>query len=100
MDFLQENATNKNGNLRGIGNDGGNLHDVEKHESESPAICEHIKQARRFGGLSCEAMFGKESKFVQTRPDECADTEGPRVAALCMPRISHAKPELDLKKIR
>jgi len=64
------------------------------------SICEKVKHAKRFSGMSCQAIFGKRSKVLKACPDECEDNQGMKYTALCMTRLSASVPRAEVKEIR
>merc|ERR1719217_768324 len=67
---------------------------------EEMEICERVKHAKRFSGMSCEAIFGKRSKVIKNCPEECAANQGMKYTALCMTRLSSSVPMVEVKEIR
>jgi len=67
---------------------------------EEMEICEKVKHAKRFSGMSCEAIFGKRSKVIKACPNECDDNQGMKHTALCMTRLSASVPKVDVKPVR
>merc|ERR1719313_1211514 len=55
-------------------------------------LCDRVKHAKRFSGMSCEAIFGMRSKVIKACPDECATNQGMKYTALCMSRLSAGVP--------
>eukprot|EP00746_Dinoflagellata_sp_MGD_P006754 gnl/MRDRNA2_/MRDRNA2_113293_c0_seq1.p1 gnl/MRDRNA2_/MRDRNA2_113293_c0~~gnl/MRDRNA2_/MRDRNA2_113293_c0_seq1.p1 ORF type:complete len:722 (+),score=139.58 gnl/MRDRNA2_/MRDRNA2_113293_c0_seq1:119-2284(+) len=63
-------------------------------------ICAEIKTVRMYSYLSCEAMFGKESRIKDICPDECADPNGAMNAAICVGRMSLGRPRIPHVEVR
>lgn len=93
--FLQENTSKSQSSLRGPA-----VADQKAPYDPTKELCKKVKRAKAFSGLSCQSMFGKESKVVSDCPDECEDTSGAKITALCMARLSLAPPRLEAKQIR
>jgi len=73
-----------------------------KHDSDVtlPEVCRKVGEARRWSGLSCQAIFGKETSYIEKCPEQCEDPEGAKVTAICMARLSNGHVNLDIKKVR
>jgi len=63
-------------------------------------ICAEVARVQRFSGMSCESIWGKESKWVKMCPEQCEKTKGMKNTALCMARDSLAPPLVEPKQIR
>jgi len=63
-------------------------------------VCSKVKTARQYSWLSCEAIFGKESKVVKACPKECEDTTGAMNTAVCMGRLSLGNPRINHVQVR
>lgn len=61
-------------------------------------LCTKVRTAKAYSGLSCQSIWGKESSMIKECPDECAETSGPAYSALCMARLSLAKPRVKVKE--
>merc|ERR1719316_2588729 len=63
------------------------------------AFCAAVKKTKEFSGLSCQSMFGKASVAMEHCKEECKDTTGHEITAVCMHRNSMSVP-LVKEKIR
>lgn len=63
-------------------------------------ICAEVRTVRQYSYLSCQAMFGKESRINELCKDECADPNGAMNAAICMGRMSLGKPRIPHTEVR
>merc|ERR1719281_1603896 len=57
-------------------------------------VCAKVKIARQYSMLSCESIFGKDSKVVEKCPDVCKDKNGAQNTAVCMGRLSLGNPRI------
>jgi len=73
---------------------------ISKEKTAKMDICEKVKHAKRFSGMSCEAMFGLRSEVIKSCPDECANNQGMKYTALCMTRLSSSAPMAKVKNVR
>lgn len=51
-------------------------------------VCSEVAKLRKYSGLSCQSVWGKESKWLDLCPEECSNTMGAKHTALCMYRNS------------
>lgn len=63
-------------------------------------ICAEIRTVRKYSYLSCQAMFGKESRVIDLCKEECEDTNGAMNVAVCMGRMSLGKPRIPHIEVR
>jgi len=63
-------------------------------------VCTKVRIARQYSYLSCESIFGKNSKVVDKCPDVCADKNGAMNTAVCMGRLSLGNPRIKHKQVR
>merc|ERR1719271_1525271 len=73
---------------------------ISSNKTAKMGLCEKVKHAKRFSGMSCEAIFGKESEVIKGCPDECASNQGMKYTSLCMARLSSSVPMADVKNVR
>jgi len=66
-----------------------------KYGASKLAVCDKVKIARKYSFLSCESIFGKESKVIGMCPDECDESEGGKNTAVCMARHSLGDPRIE-----
>jgi hypothetical protein len=70
----------------------------QTHNATS-AFCASVKRMKEFSGLSCQSMFGKASVAIEHCKEECEDTTGHKITAVCAHRNSMAKPSVTPDKI-
>lgn len=75
---------------------GKSLLSQEKTNSSKVELCDKVKQAKRFSGMSCQAIFGLRSKIIEACPDECDDNQGMKQTAVCMTRLSASAPKVEV----
>jgi len=73
---------------------------ISSNTTAKTQLCESVKQAKRFSGMSCQAMFGADSNVIKGCPDECAANQGMKYTALCMTKLSASKPMSEVKEVR
>merc|ERR1719174_3571830 len=73
---------------------------ISSNKTAKMGLCEKVGHAKKFSGMSCEAIFGKESEVIKGCPDECASNQGMKYTSLCMARLSSSVPMADVKNVR
>jgi hypothetical protein len=69
-------------------------------DAEKRNLCASVRVARRYSYLSCESIYGKESRIHEVCPEACEEPNGALNTAVCMGRLSFGTPHLKHTQVR